>query len=146
MFGACGSPDTDAARAEILELQATERAAHMNGDAELLVSLFADDFVSVQDGRITHPTRAESLERFRSYFQRSTLLAWDDLTPPEIHLSADGSMAVVWVHKLVRTETTAEGGSAVRAETEFAWTETWERRNGAWRLTSVTSSARPAGS
>ncbi len=111
----------------------------MNGDAELLVSLFADDFVSVQDGRITHPTRAESLERFRGYFQRSTLLAWDDLTPPEIHLSPDGRMAVVWVHKLVRTETTAEGGPAVQAETEFAWTETWERRNGAWTLTSVTS-------
>jgi hypothetical protein len=60
---------------ELRQLQVREREAHLNADAEKLVSLFADDFVSVQDGDISRPSRDASRERLERYFARVSFIA-----------------------------------------------------------------------
>ena len=116
-----------------------ERAAHLGRDASLLVSLFADDFVSIDEGRITRPSRAESLARFQAYFDRSEFLAWDDIEPPLIRLSADGSMAYAIVHKRVRRIEIGPEGRRGGEESVFAWMEAWERIGDEWKLKVVAS-------
>jgi ketosteroid isomerase-like protein len=120
-----------------------ERAAHVGRDASLLVSLFADDFINVGAGRVTRPTRAESLAGFQAYFDQSEFLAWDDVEPPLIRISSDGSMAYVVVRKRVHLISSGPDGSREARETTFAWMEAWERLGDAWLLHAVASTNEP---
>jgi len=120
-----------------------ERAAHLARDAGLLVSLFSDDFINVNNGRITRPTRAESMSRFQAYFAESEFLAWDDLEPPVIRVSRDGSMAHAIVRKLVRRIATDSQGQRREHETVFAWMEAWEREGDRWLLKAIASTNGP---
>lgn len=129
------------ARTELLEIQALQRRAHLEKDADLLTSVFADDFISVSDGVISRPDRQESRARFQSYFDSVEFLAWDDISPPVIHVSRDGSLGHVLVHKRVHLRDVSTGRES---ETVFAWIESYERRQGDWRLTMVVSTEKPA--
>ena len=142
LLASCASQPADSTEeAELLEIQALQRRAHLEKDADLLTSVFADDFISVSGGVISRPDREESRGRFQAYFDSVEFLAWDDITPPEIRVSADGSISHVLVHKHVHVRDISTGGER---RTEFAWVETYERRQGEWRLTMVVSTDRPA--
>ena len=142
VLAGCASQDpARRAEAELLRLQTLQRRAHLEKDADLLTSTFADDFVSVADGVISRPTREESRERFQTYFDSVEFLAWDDISPPVVHVSTDGSVGHVLVHKRVHLRNPASGRES---ESEFAWLETYRRDNGEWRLTMVVSTQRPA--
>jgi len=129
--------------ATIRHLLDQERAAHFARDAGLLVSVFGDDFINVGAGRITRPTRAESIARFQAYFDRSEFLAWDDLEPPVIRISTDGSMGYAIVRKLVRLVAIDADGQREERETVFAWIEAWERKGERWLLQAVASTNEP---
>ena len=133
------APDLDAERAELLRLHGLERETHIEKDAARLVEMFSDDFRNVAGGDVTQPSARESRGRLQAYFDRSTFLAWDDVEPPVVRISRDGSMAYVIVRKLVHVQAPDSTGEPAEERTVFAWTETWEKRNGEWKLTSVTS-------
>lgn len=120
--------------AELRRRHEVQREAHLGADADRLVSLFADDFVSVQDGVVSRPSRAQSRARFQRYFDLVTFLAWDDIEEPVIELAADGSLATILVRK--RVHLTHPGGEE---ETVFAWLETWRHRDDRWELAMVVS-------
>jgi hypothetical protein len=124
---------------ELLQLQARQRVAHLTANAASLVDIFADDFINIANGQITRPPRAESLRRFQAYFDRVTFLAWDDITPPLIHVADDASLATVIVHKHVHVRYSANAGAWQEEETTFAWQETYVREHGRWRLAVVVS-------
>ena len=71
---------------ELRQLQVRQREAHFNRDASQMASMFADDFVSVQDGEISRPSREASRERFERYFSRVSFVAWDDIVEPAIEV------------------------------------------------------------
>jgi len=133
--------DRESDRRELLRLHEVEKTAHLGKNAELLVSLFADDFASMDGGEIRSPTPGEHLERFSRYFDSVEFLAWEDITPPKIRISEDGTLAHVIVHKRVRLHPV--GNPADETHTVFAWLETWEKRDGEWKLTTVASTERP---
>ncbi|HTU13488.1 MAG TPA: nuclear transport factor 2 family protein [Allosphingosinicella sp.] len=124
---------------ELRALIPLQRTAHLNYDAALLVNLFAEDFVVIDGGRVTRPTRAESLRRFRHYFETMRFLAWDDIDPPVIVVSPDGRLATVVVTKLVRAVPRAAGAGGAVTETRFAWLETWRRDAAGWRMIQLAS-------
>ncbi len=126
------------AHAELLHLLEQERLAHFTRNADLLVALFADDFASIDAGRVTRPTREQSRARFQAYFDRSEFFAWDDIEPPVVRLSADETLAYVIVQKQVRLIDVTASPRQEHA-TVFAWLETWEKRAGRWQLTTLTS-------
>jgi hypothetical protein len=128
---------------ELLRLQAQQRAAHLGADADLMVALFADDFLSVADGQVTRPTREQSRRRFQSYFDLVTFLAWDDVAPPLITVAADASLATVIVQKRVHLRYTDQAGVERGEETLFAWQETYRREGESWRLAAVVSTNAP---
>jgi uncharacterized protein (TIGR02246 family) len=131
--------DLDTDRAQLEALMAQERTAHMSRNAPLLVSLFADDFINIGDGAIHQPGRAESVAGFQAYFDRSRFLVWDDIEPPIIRISVDGSMAYAIVHKRVRLFAAMPDETTREHETVFAWLEAWEKRDGRWQLQVIAS-------
>ncbi len=132
-------PPSIAAVKELMLLQQQERMAHFDKDAKLLVSTFAENFINVSAGKINRPTREESISRLQAYFDRSEFLEWDDISPPVIRVSQDASMAYVLVHKRVRLKAKNAKGDLEEETTIFAWMETYEKQNGNWALTAVTS-------
>ena len=138
----CASARMARARAEVLRLHELARQAHLQRDPAALVAGAADDFVTVSNGVVSRPTRAEQLERFGKYFGSVEFLAWDDLEPPRVILSADGTLAVVVVRKQVTLVPAGAGEDAVPETTVFAWSETLSRRGGTWRLVEITSTSK----
>jgi ketosteroid isomerase-like protein len=132
----------DAAVAALNELQARQRRAHLSADAAALTALFAEDFVSVQDGVISRPSRDASRERFERYFAQVNFIAWDDLDEPVIEVSGDGTLATVLVHKLVHLTFVGTDGELEEEMTIFAWAETWRRTDSGWELAMVISTRR----
>jgi sulfatase modifying factor 1 len=128
---------------EILRMHYRDRFAHFNRDASIIFSQFADEYFSVGNGRLTAPDREAGRKRMQSYLDASTFLEWDDITPPVIRVSDDGSMAFVLVHKKVRLRAKGSDGKE-REETEvYAWSTILRRIGGAWKVASVASTRTP---
>lgn len=135
--GCSGHAGRESDLAEIQRLLQQGREAHFNRDADLLVSSVSDDFISVDSGEVTRPNRKSSRDRFQAYFDAVEFIEWDDLEPPVIRISRDGSMAYVIVRKRVRLKVLAENGR--EENIVFAWMETWEKEKGAWKRKAVAS-------
>jgi hypothetical protein len=144
-IGGCNAgPDLEADRAELLRLHDLERQAHMEKRADELVAAFSDSFRDVSRGEVTQPAREVTRSRFQAYFDRTTFLVWEDVEPPIIRISPDGRMAYVIVQKDVHVSAPDRDGTPVEEHKIYAWLETYEKENGAWRLTTVASTDRPA--
>jgi hypothetical protein len=128
---------------ELLKLHQEARAAHFNRDAKLLVSSFADDFTNVDSGKISMPTKEKSIKGMQSYFDNSTFLEWDDITPPVIKVSDDATMGYTIVHKKVRLLTKTEAGGSAEETEVFAWVAIYRKVKGQWKLTTIASTNTP---
>ncbi len=131
----------DDARRSLLAAHALERQTHLARDADGIAALTSEGFVLVDSGEIHTLSVAEQREHFARYFARVTFDRWDDLEPPRVWISADGSWGSVAVRKEVVTRSVADG-SVERSV--FAWLETWERGPHGWQLRAL-SSTRPPG-
>lgn len=125
--------------AEILAIHERDRDDHMRGDFADLASRHAVEFVSVADGKVARSTREEALRDMRGYFGSRKHRAWEDLEPPVVHVSPRGDMA--WAVYRVRSRYTETKPDGTGQDGEFvcAWTSTYEKRDGRWLMTSVTS-------
>ena len=126
-------------RAEVAARHALEREAHMDRNVELLLSLFADDFVMVDGGELKRPTLEEQRKRFEAYFGAVRFQKWDDLVPPVIQVSTDGTLATVLVQKEVVLVLADAPADAKPERAVFAWAETWAKRRGRWMLVAMAS-------
>lgn len=125
--------------AEILRLHELQKKAHLTYDAELLLSNSQQTLVSVQRGDVITRTRDEDLARFGAYFSSFKFIEWEDIAPPKITISKDGSLATKIVRKRVRGISKDAAGTETQEHTIFAWLEVLEKINGQWRLTTIAS-------
>lgn len=131
------------ATSELLNILKQERAAHFNRDAKLLVSMMADDYLEISAGRINQPTTENILKRFQSYFDRTTFIEWDDITPPIIKVSEDATMAYAIVKKQVHAQIKNDKDEVVEVKNVFAWIATYRKLNGKWQLAAIASTNEP---
>lgn len=125
--------------AEILKMHEQQKTAHLTYDAEMLVGLSADDSLEVSRGNVASPSRAEALARFKRYFSSFRFIEWEDITPPTIKISKDGTLATKIVQKRVRGTYKNEKGEDVSTHTVFAWLEVLEKIDGKWKMTAIAS-------
>jgi len=140
---AATAPVQSAAVDELLRLHYQDRAAHFKRDAGMIFAQFADEYFSVGNGKVSEPDRVAGQKRMQAYFDASTFLEWDDITPPTIRVSDDATMAYVHVHKKVRLVEKDENGKDREDNEVFAWTTTYRKIAGKWKVTSVTSTNTP---
>ena len=134
------APSADEARSSLLAAHALERQTHLARDADRIAALAVEGFVLLNEGQIQILSVSEQRAHFAKYFARVTFERWDDLEPPRVWVSADGTLGSVAVRKEVITRS-VEDGSTDRAV--FAWLETWERGPEGWRLRALASTREP---
>jgi hypothetical protein len=134
----------EAGRLEIEAILQSQREAHLDLDADRLVESIGESLFNVVEGRVTVQSREEVRLGFTSYFEGAVYHAWEDIEPPVIQVSSDGAMA--WVVRRVRADREEPDGAGGRRRRELisAYTSTFEKVNGEWRMTSVTSTFAPA--
>ena len=138
---AAAAADLEAERRELLRLAAEARAAHLAYDPAPLLRAHAEGFVSVSNGKVSKPTKEESLRMFAGYFESVRFEAWDDLAPPVVTLSDDGTLATMLIQKRVRVR--PKSGTGAGSETDWAWLETWRKQGGRWRMQTIVSTSQP---
>lgn len=125
--------------AKILKLHQDQRKYHFNKDSVAFMNQLSNNFISVNKGRITFPTRQETLSRYHRYFSSVDFIKWDDVTDPIIQISDDRTLAYTIVDKIVIVSFTNENGMTIEDSTHFAWAAIYRKYDGDWKIDSVTS-------
>ncbi len=125
--------------AELLRLHKRHQDAHLTYNAEQFVETFAENLSTVQRGEVITRNKTENLKRIKSYFNSFKFKKWEDVKPPVIKISKDGTLATIIVEKIVEGTYKNEKGETVESVTEFAWLEVWEKIEGKWKVTTVAS-------
>jgi len=123
-------------QAALLELHEQDRQAHLRGDAELLASAVAEVLIDSSRGGIQRSSRDEFRERFAGYFRRVRYARWDDVDPPVVSVSADGSQAWMAIH--IEADLATLDGEARRFQS--SWIAAYEKRERGWVLVGIGSS------
>ena len=134
--------DEEKARQEILELHNAQRAYHFEKDSTAFVNQLSHDFISVNRGEITTPSKNETKSRYYGYFNAVDFNKWDDLSEPIIRFSCDGTLAYTIVDKIV--EVTYKDSDATVSSTHFAWMAVYRKTLDGWKIESVASTNVPA--
>jgi sugar lactone lactonase YvrE len=124
--------DPEAARRELLALHEADRRAHFATDAALLASSGGPSFLSVSRGRLEHIAPEAERAFFEDYFRGARYEAWDDLEPPVVRVSDDGSMA--WMITRLRVKRSGPGpdGKPQEQAAVYAGVMTYAKRGGRW--------------
>ena len=131
-FWSQGTVDLEKETAALLKLHQTGRQAHFQTDVDLLLSDQPEEFIYVRNGKIGKSTKAETRKMFEAYFKGAHYYEWDDLEPPIIRVSRDGSMG--WIITRVKVRRTQKDDSGAEKEEKFVYAGimTYEKRDGKW--------------
>ncbi len=142
IFG-CSQQNVDLQKeiSALSELQKQEQRAHLEEQPALLVNMLNDTLTQVKNGVVSYYTKDQMTERFISYFESVEFLKWEDTTPPVYTISDDGTMAHVLIRKQVVADI-EQDTTGTRETTNFAWTELWKKKEGRWKMYSVTTTER----
>lgn len=135
--------DLEVERSQILRLHHLQRDYHFNKDSISFANLLSENFISVNNGIITHPARNETISKYHTYFSSVDFVQWDDVTEPIIRFSEDAKLAYMIVDKLVKVTHQTESGEKIDSETHFAWTAVYKKYGDEWKIDCVTSTERP---
>lgn len=131
--------DQTAAAQAVFDLREEHRNAHFDKDAAKFVATFTKDFISVNKGVISRPSREESKDLFQGYFDAVEFVKWDDVAEPEIRFSDDGSMAYVVTEKQVDLTYPGSEGQTYLDQTRFAWIAIYRKTDSGWKVEAIAS-------
>ena len=130
--------DESEARKEILKLHELQRTLHVEERAAEFAALI-DGIVSVNRGLVTQATHEENVDRMTNYFNTVDFVKWDDINPPVIRFSDDGSLAYTIVEKEVIVKYMNEHKEMLLDTTIFAWTAIYRKQDDNWQIENITS-------
>lgn len=117
---------------QLLELHQAGLTAHLKRDVDLLLGGQADDFILVNRGEISSPTKEQRREVFGPYLASTNFEFYRDTVAPIVKVSRDGSLGWVIARVAARGASSAPDGTDVGIEFEAAWIELYERRGQEW--------------
>lgn len=139
MGAATEADPAQADQAAIESILDADKAAHLSSDATLMAPHLAETLIEVSAGEVASRSREDILSFFRGYFEGAVFHEWTDTHPAIIRISDDGTLA--WVIRRVRADREAPNGE--RSQYTSAYTATYRKSAGQWRMTSVTSTFLP---
>jgi hypothetical protein len=143
-FAACAQYNDSADRARLMELHEQARRFHFEKNARGIVDGFADDFISVNRGKVdTILNRQEDQQHFQNYFDAVKFRKWDDTATPIIRFSDDHSLAYLTIDKLVVLAMKDSVGNDIEESIHFAWISIFRKRNSDWQLECIASTNEP---
>jgi hypothetical protein len=139
ILAGCASTNSDVAprstladEQALLKLHEAGLRAHIENDVDALLATQSDDFMLMNRGEISSPSKAARREFLGPYLTATTFDFYRDAVQPMVKVSKDGSLG--WVIAQVE----ARGSSAMRQGARqplafaVAWIELYERRDGEW--------------
>jgi hypothetical protein len=111
-----------------------ERKAHFEKNVSLFTSEFADSMVSVNRGVVTISNNNQRRRRIEGYFNSVDFIKWDDIVPPKISFSDDGTMAYAIVQKQVIISLKDNSHHAAFDTTDFAWVAIYRKTGSGWKI------------
>lgn len=120
--------------------------AHRRSDIALLLADAAERSTSSGRGVLQESGRDELAARLGPYFASTRFHRYDDVVPPVVAISADGSLG--WLACQIEAAGTqlSPTGAAEPVAFGFSWVELYARKNGDWRAIGNASSALPGNS
>ncbi len=142
--GACAPADHRAEdEARLRAMHAAILQAHLDRDADAWTALEADTMFVGSRGRLFRAARADRLEGRRAYLAATRFSVYRDLQPPLVRVAGDRSIGWLAAEVEIAGLQRRQDGGEDSLHTFFAWIETYERRNGRWRMTGNVSTERP---
>lgn len=135
LSGLCCSrnPDLQKDRMTIVALLDMERKAHFEKNASLFMSEFSDSMISVNRGTVMSANKDQTRKRIQKYFNSVNFIKWDDVTPPKISFSTDGTMAYAIVQKQVIIQLRDSLTTSLDT-TDFAWVAIYRKTGNEWKI------------
>jgi ketosteroid isomerase-like protein len=127
--------DPDTLKDEILRIHASDLAAVVRGDASDIASRLAPEIFSVDGGHIDRLTREELLRHVADSFNAAQHRAVEDLEPPVVHVSTDGTMAWAILRCRYGYDGTNPNGKVESASSTSASLVIYEKIDGKWLAT-----------
>ncbi len=134
--------DRTKAEQEILEMHEAQREYHFGKDSVAFAQQMSAEYVSVNRGLITRPSVQDNISRYNNYFSAVEFVKWDDLSPPMIRFSEDGSMAYTVVDKEVIVEYKISETETILDSGYYAWVAIYKKQAEGWKLDCVASTNR----
>lgn len=107
--------------------------AHRKRDVALMMSVEGAETVLVASrGNIHRVTKAESEQRWQTYFSEVTFSTYRDLQPPIVTISKDGTLGWLMAQVEIVGERKRPDGLSDPIKDVWAWIELYEKRNGRW--------------
>ncbi len=135
------TPAQRQAETELLALHQQDRQAHFNHDVNALLAHAVPQLLDVRDGKTALLTPEDVRAKFTDYFRRADFSAWDDLEPPVVRVSSDGQMGWMIVRVHIAYTEREKSGSNTKHDSTAAWMAAYEKRDGNWVMTAVTSTS-----
>jgi len=127
------------AEAELLRVHQDDRRAHLQRNVDALLAHAGAQVIDVRDGKIRVMNLEEVRARFTQYFSNIEFSAWDDVEPPIVHASDDGRTGWMIVRVHIAYTQVDRAGKKAPTDSTIAWMSAYEKRNGVWIMTAVTS-------
>ncbi len=121
---------------EIREMLQMERKAHFEKNVDLFVSEFADSMISVNKGIVRTLSIEQNKTRITPYFNSVEFIKWDDVQPPLIRFSEDGSLAYAVVQKQVILSYPDSLGKLYIDTSNYAWVSIYRKQKSGWKIES----------
>ena len=127
---------------QLLHMHSELIRAHVEGRVDLWMSLEAQEYTSLNGGRITFPTMAAREEQRAAYLQGASFEVYRDLREPIVRVSDDGSLGWLMAEVQVSGTLLDQDGNRVPFHDVWAWVEFYEHTGEGWRLTGNASNRR----
>lgn len=130
---------------QLLQLHAAQQDAHLEENAAKFVEQFDEKMVMVNRGKISANGIEHAKTRIQEYFNAVEFKRWEDVSPPQIEFSKDGTMAYMVVDKSVVLTCENANKEIVEESTHFAWVSIFKKQaNGQWKIVCNVSTNEPA--
>ena len=91
-------------------------------------------------GGLNRIARRDVRDRFAAYFASVSYSVWDDLQPPHVSVSADGSDAWMAVEIEARLTALTADGKEDQHAFESSWISVYEKLDDRWLMVGIASS------
>jgi len=127
----------------LLSLHNQVLQAHRDGDLDAWLRTESDDYVLVSRGEILAPDKQARRAQLGPYLANTTFSVYEDLVPPQVRVSEDGTLGWLVAQVHVVGATRGADGSEETFDDVWAWIELFEKRDGQWLRTGNVSNLKP---
>jgi hypothetical protein len=117
---------------KLLELHQAGLNAHIEGNIDALLINQADDFVLLNRGEISSPSKQQRREFLGPHLAATKFEFYRDAVTPIVKVSRDGSLGWVAAQVEARGNSVTPAGEHESVEFVVAWIELYERRGREW--------------